>query len=189
MDPESHLTQASSIATNSNTSPCPVYASRASPETTHNGINSCSPGISAPTPGTANQVTPGAEIVWEEKIESTLDAATSIRKLASLTFTESWREQQQNEEDTEREHSELLKRAKKNRSKPHPIPRTTKYDTLPQSPPAWERDGDKRLSESLGSPKFYTQDLLPLIVERNTLKERVLRLEDEFYMGRMVYTG
>lgn len=121
-----------------------------------------------------NQVTSGAEVVRGEKTESTLDAATSIRKLASLTFTESWREQQQ--EGTE---SELLKRTKKNRSKPRPIPSASKYDTLPQSAPVRERDVDMRLSESLGSPKFYTKDLLPLIVERNTLKERVLRLEDE----------
>ena len=123
-----------------------------------------------------NQVTSGAEVVRGEKTESTLDAATSIRKLASLTFTESWREQQQNEEDTKRE---LLKRAKKNRSKPRPIPSVSKYDTLPRSAPVRERDVDMRLSESLDSPKFYTKDLLPLIVERNTLKERVLRLEDE----------
>lgn len=118
-------------------------------------------------------------------MESTLDAATSIRKLASLTFTESWREQQQYEEDMEREQSELLKRAKKNRSKPRPIPRTSKYDTFPQSASVRERDGDRRLSESLGSPKFYTQDLLPLIVERNTLKERVLQLEDELEAAKL----
>ena len=49
----------------------------------------------------------------------------------------------------------------------------------------WEGDGDNRLSESLGSPKFYTQDLLPLIVERNTLKERVLRLEDELEAAKL----
>ena len=176
MNPEDHLSQAS--VTGCNASACPVHASTVSQETTHNGINNCSPaiGISVPTPGTMNQVTSGAEVVRVEKTESTLDAATSIRKLASLTFTESWREQQQNGEDTERE---LLKRAKKNRSKPHPIPSASKYDTLPQSAPVRERDGDRRLSESLGSPRFYTQDLLPLIVERNTLKERVLRLEDE----------
>lgn len=174
MNPEDHLGQAST--TNCNGSACPLDTSTVSQETTHSGLNNCSPAIgsSVPTPGTMNQVTSGAEVVQGEKTESTLDAATSIRKLASLTFTESWREQQQN--DIERE---LLKRAKKNRSKPRPIPGVSKYDTLPQCAPVRERDGDMRLSESLGSPKFYTQDLLPLIVERNTLKERVLRLEDE----------
>ena len=174
MNPEDHLGEAS--MTNCNGSACPLHANTVSRKTTHNGINNCSPtiDISVPTPGTMNHVTSGAEVVRGEKTESTLDAATSIRKLASLTFTESWREQQQ--EDTERE---LLKRAKKNRSEPRPIPSVSKYDTFPHSAPVRERDVDMRLSESLGSPKFYTKDLLPLIVERNTLKERVLRLEDE----------
>ena len=137
-----------------------------------------------------------------ENAEPTLttpDAASSIRKLASLTLTESWRLQQQQhgqnkapalKKKAERKSESPKGSPKLKRSEPRSIPKTSgfqpipkdpKFKTLPMTSESAPVQDARRftLSESLGTPKFYTQDLLPLLVERNTLKERVLRLEDE----------
>ena len=141
-----------------------------------------------------------------EHTQTTPDAASSIRKLASLTFTESWKLQQQQQQrqneapavkKVERKSASPKGSPKLKRSEPHPIPKSTglhpipknpKFKTLPlksENAPVEKKNARRfTISESLDTPKFYTQDLLPLLMERNSLKERVLRLEDELESAR-----
>jgi len=140
-----------------------------------------------------------------EPTQTTPDAASSIRKLASLTFTENWTLQKQQQQrpnealaakNVERKSASPKGSPKLKRSEHHPIPKSAGLHQIPKNPklkmlpvksesaPVEKNARRFTTSESLGTPKFYTQDLLPLLMERNSLKERVLWLEDELESAR-----
>lgn len=125
-------------------------------------------------------------------VQQALDAPSSIRKLASLTLPKRRKAEKQEAKSADTQkvassttatlESERQDRTIKTRTKTLEAPTAHHSPIAARSFKAVQHPTPKaRVEESIESsvPKFYTKDLLPIIEERNSLKEQVLQLEDE----------